>query len=340
MQNALAAGLLAIYFLWFAGPWITAGFTPDDLLNAHRALGQPLWKLLLDHVSVYLPTPEYRPLGSLFYRGFYRAFGFHPLPFHVGLYVVLAANIALTYFAVRRITGVASAAWIAAVFHAWHDNWTGLHLSIGFCFDVLCYFFYASALIAFGAGRYWLFLAMFLLSLNSKEMAVSLPVVCLVWKGWECRRAATAAIGAGAIAAAFVGGRLMVGEGLAGMAAYTPRIDVPTFVARVTGFLDQAAYGPRLLPWSVAVLAAAMLWGLVYRRQAALVSIVLLVVGVLPVAFIPQRSLESVYVPSLGAAILLALPLARVFRGPLIATAMAALLAWQFHHNWRGRFRE
>ena len=66
MQNAAAASLVALYFIWFAGRWISAGFTPDDLMNCHRALGQPLSKLLLDLVTVYLPTPEYRPMGNPF----------------------------------------------------------------------------------------------------------------------------------------------------------------------------------------------------------------------------------------------------------------------------------
>src|SRR5262249_14721666 len=135
MQKAAAAGLVAIYFIWFAGRWITAGFTPDDLMNGDRALEQPLWKVLLDHVTVFLPTPEYRPLGSLFYRALYRSFGFHPLPFHVALYGLLVGSLILTYFAARQITGSESAAWIATVFHAWHGNWTYLHLSVGFCFD-------------------------------------------------------------------------------------------------------------------------------------------------------------------------------------------------------------
>src|SRR3982751_6221167 len=109
MRNAVAAGLIAVYFVWFAGRWISTGFTPDDLMNLHRSLEQPLWKLLLDHVTVFLPTPEYRPVGNLLYRVIYRAFGFNPLPFHVALYALLAANIYLTYLAVRRLTGVAAA---------------------------------------------------------------------------------------------------------------------------------------------------------------------------------------------------------------------------------------
>jgi hypothetical protein len=188
MQNAAAAGLVALYFAWFAGRWISAGFTPDDLMNLHRSLEQPLWRLLLDHLTVFLPTPEYRPVGSLFYRMIYQAFGFTPLPFHVALYAFLAANIYLTYLVVRRLTGLAAAGLVAAVLHAWHGNWTGLHFSVAYCFDVLCYFFYASALVAFGAGRLWWFFGLFLLCLNAKEVAVSLPLVCLVWKCRDCRR--------------------------------------------------------------------------------------------------------------------------------------------------------
>src|SRR5262249_6111924 len=152
------------------------------------------WKLLLDHLTIFLPTPEFRPLGDLFYRVTYRLFGFNPLPFHVAIYAVLIANIYLTYLVVRRITGIAAAGCVAAGLPALPVNWTYLHLSVGYCFDVFCYSFFAAALVAFSAGRLWLFLGLFLLSLNAKEMSVSLPVVCLAWKGSECRRSATAAI--------------------------------------------------------------------------------------------------------------------------------------------------
>ena len=332
MRDVAAAGLVALYFIWFAGRWIGSGFTPDDLMNCHRALEQPLWKLLLDHVTVYLPTTEYRPFGSLFYRALYRSFGFQPLPFHIALYAVLAANIYLTYSVVRRLTGVTAAAWAAAVFHAWHGNWTGLHLSVGFCFDVLCYFFYAAALIAFDAGRRWLFLGLFILGLNSKEMAVSLPLVCLVWKGGQCARSATAALTAGLIAMAFIGGRLMAPGGLGGMEPYAPRFDLATVFSRLDGFLEMAAYGRGGMVWAFLVLLGATAWSVMYHRRAAVVALVLSGAGALPVAVIPQRSLESLYVPALGVVALLALPLAALCRrSPLGSTVAAVLLAGTFH---------
>jgi hypothetical protein len=338
MQNAAAAGLVALYFVWFAGRWISAGFTPDDLMNLHRSLEQPLWKLLLDHVTVFLPTPEYRPAGDLLYRGIYRFFGFNPLPFHVALYTLLTANIYLTYLAVHRLTGVAAAGCVAAVLHAWHGNWTGLHFSVGYCFDVLCYLFYAMALVAFCAGRLWRFFGLFVLCLNAKEVAVSLPLVCLVWKGWDCRRSATAAIAAGALTATFIGGRLMAHNGLAEIDSYAPHFDLATLFERVTAYLDMAVYGQGRLPWGLAILLAATVWSLIHHQRAAVVSIVMLVAGVLPLAFIPQRDLEAVYVPSLGAVILLALPLADLCkRQPLVATAAAILLAGTFHHVRRHR---
>ena len=157
----------------------------------------------------------------------YRSFGFHPLPFHAAIYGVLIANLYLTYRVVRVITGVTSAAWIATVFHAWHGNWTALHVSAGFCFDVFCYFFYAGALVAFGLGRLWLFLALYLLGLNTKEIAVSLPLVCLAWKGSDCRRSATAAIAAGLLTAIFISGHLMAPDRLPVKDPRTVARDIP-----------------------------------------------------------------------------------------------------------------
>ena len=340
MQRAAAAGLVLAYFLWFSGRWVTSGFTPDDLMNCHRALEQPLAKLLLDHFTIYSPTPEYRPLGSLFYRALYAGFGFHPLPFQLGIYSLLILNLYLTYLAVRRLTGNEAAAWTATVLHAWHGNWTALHVGAGFCYDVLCYTLFAGAFAAFGAGRWWLYVSLFLLSLNAKEVAVSLPLVCLAWRGGQDRRAATAAVFTGVLTAMFVGGRLMSTGGLGSMDAYVPRIDWTTFVSHTKAFLSMAVYGEGRLAWGVAILSASAVWSLIHHRRAALIAVLIMVAGVLPVAFIPQRGLEAVYVPSLGAMILLALPLAALCRQPLPAVLAAVLLAGTFHHLRRDRNTE
>lgn len=342
MQNAASVALIAAYVAWFVWPWTGAGFSPDDLMNCHRALTQTWWKLLADHATVFQPTPEYRPLGSFFYRTLYTAFGFNPVPFHAALYALLAINSLLTFAAVRRLTGNAAAAWIATVLHAWHGNWAGLHMNTGFCFDVLCYTFFTAALVAFLSDRRWLFLAFFLLSLNAKEMAVSLPLICLVWDRARDPKRTSAALAALLLTVLFIVGRVLAPEGLTAISAYRPRYDAATLLARSHGYLAAAAYHiPSATLALEVLLAAATGWTAWRHPRVGAPSAAILFVGILPVAFIEQRGFEAMYVPALGAAILLAMPVAAVLSrarwltGPVPATLTAILLAGSFHYIHR-----
>lgn len=340
MGTAAAAMLIAAYAAWFIWPWTGAGFMPDDLMNCHRALAQPWWKLLADHVTIFQPSPEYRPLGSLFYRAIYSLAGFDPQPFHAALYAILALNSVLTYAAVRRFTGSPPAAWIATVLHAWHGNWAGLHMNTGFCFDVLCYTFFTAALIAFFSNRPWLFLALFLLSLNAKEMAVSMPVACFAWclahKDVE-RRQVSAAVAAVLLTVLFIAGRVLAPGGLASISEYRPHYSFTVWLSRSSEYLQAAAYhSPSAAHVLGLALAAATVWTLWRHREAGLVGCAILFAGMLPVSFIGQRGFDAAYVPALGAVVLLALPMAGLLSrlsldGSIPATLAAILFAGSFH---------
>src|SRR5262245_46199822 len=80
-------------------------FAQDDVTFLSRAAG-------------IIPTPWTlaRPLSEgVTWHLLYRAFGLHPLPYHVFLLALHLANTAMVYAIGRRLIGGAGAAWAAAM---------------------------------------------------------------------------------------------------------------------------------------------------------------------------------------------------------------------------------
>ena len=139
------SALVALGFLLaFSAPGVWADFTPDDLMNIHGAWNEPLSHWATAAVKYW--SPAYRPAGSLFLGGFYRMFGFNPLPFRLALGLLLLLNAVLVWRLARALGAPEEASWLAAALSGVHLNFQSLYYNGGFCYDILCFtFFYASA---------------------------------------------------------------------------------------------------------------------------------------------------------------------------------------------------
>src|SRR5690242_6905339 len=110
-----AAVLVAIIGTWFlanAWPGLLIGFHPDDMMNLHFVFRMPVKTVVVDTLVPF--THDYRPTGQAVYRTIYALAGFHPLPFRVVSYCILAANIVLMYVFARRLTGSSEMAFLSA----------------------------------------------------------------------------------------------------------------------------------------------------------------------------------------------------------------------------------
>ncbi len=182
----VAAGIGA-YMLLFAGGGLRADFTNDDLMNMYGGWRQPLWRHLRDIVLFFDVSPTYRPVGSLFYSLMFDCFGFTAFPFRVACYSLLLANLWLAYALVRRLANSREIALLTVLLHAYHGWFWPLYVNTGTCYDLLCFFFYAGAFLYYLRAReghsplrWWqiaIWSCLYILCLNSKEMAVSLPLV-------------------------------------------------------------------------------------------------------------------------------------------------------------------
>ena len=91
------------WLLLFAHNGIWAQFSNDDLMNLHDHLRRGPVRLVLDNLRYW--STAYRPLGGLFYVALYRIFGFHPLPFRIACFGLLALNLGLLGRFTFRLSG-------------------------------------------------------------------------------------------------------------------------------------------------------------------------------------------------------------------------------------------
>src|SRR5665213_3078789 len=190
----LAAGLtILIYFMLLAGGGLRANFSGDDLTNIAFLHGYgrvSLGAMLAQALSVF--SPEYRPVGGLYYRTLFALFGLHPAPFRIAFFILLVVNMILAGVWYRRLS--ASSLTIAAsiLLFSFQPALAELYYNDGTVYDVLCVLFVLLLL-----GRYsrlrqshrlvagndlLLILALYGAALGSKEMAISLPAVLLLYE--------------------------------------------------------------------------------------------------------------------------------------------------------------
>lgn len=185
--------------------------------------------------------------------------GFNPVPFVVLTLLVLAANIWLTYSVVRRLTDSREVGALAALLIAYHRSFASLYFDLGYTYDVLCYFFYFSALVFYirirslGRPLNWLQLiacsALYICALSAKEMAITLPVVLLIYEWFYLRPPlhklwrwpvtdGRRVLVIGLLTLAFVIGH-SVGNGLLANVAYQPVFTWTSLMATSRNFLHE-----------------------------------------------------------------------------------------------------
>ncbi len=323
---ALLAGLfIAGYFVYEARSSLRAEFTHDDLMNCWRAVFDPLATHVRDCIVFFRFSDSYRPFPTLVYRVAFHFSGFNLFPLRVLLLVVMGLNLLLTYSFARRLAASREVGILAALLGAYHLNLVVYYLNTGFLYDIFCFFFYFSALVFYlrirQAGRRlcWYELAAFctlyLLALDSKELAVSLPVVIAAWEllfsppacrpasllRWQYKELLPVWITA-IMTAAFIRGRVLAKGGLSEIGPYTVNLSPSVYLKNTGHFLNELFYADRFFnaPKTLAFLLLLLAVAALARSRKLGVCWVFYVVGVLPVAFISERGLPHVWLPTAG----------------------------------------
>src|ERR1035437_9039338 len=182
--------LTLTYFLYFNWNGLWVHFWADDMENMLRCWRPGPVRLLLD---LLLPWHgAYRPMAGFFYLPLLKGFGLNPLPFHAVMLAILLGNLYLLYRFARRIGCGELQAGLATLLVAYHAGLSMLYYNTAFVYDVLCFSFYMGAFLCYArvraqgrllpGGETALVMGLYLCALNSKEMALTLPIVLLAYE--------------------------------------------------------------------------------------------------------------------------------------------------------------
>lgn len=183
-QPIVMALLVFVVFICFANSFANE-FVFDDiyLVTVNKTIRSLNLSLLLS---------SYRPLRDISYAIDFAVWGETPFGFHLTNILIHAANVLLVFSLIRRVTEDLVSATVAALIFAVHPIQTDAVTYISGRRDVLFTLFYLASFhcyLAYYRSRWTMksvayfisFVLLWALSLLTKEMAVSLPILIFVW---------------------------------------------------------------------------------------------------------------------------------------------------------------
>jgi hypothetical protein len=324
--------VVVAYFFHFALPALGGGFAGHDMLNMYYYWVPGMLKSLRANVCFW--TSPYRPGGALYYLPLYHLFGLNPQPYRIVQISILAASIPLVYYLARLLGSSQSVAFLGVFAFSYHAQLADLVFTGPYIYDVLCGFFYFSALtfyVRIREKRLLLrpmqcmgFLALYICALNAKEMAVTLPVIVLIyeilevhrvgeWKEFAGRnwRSALPSLIAGVLTAVYIYGKTHGANSMTKANLYRPEYSWHKFTASNRYFINEIFY--QLIPNHIAPgVVLFIAWGLVFayaflqRDRLLQVMAFWVVITPLPIDFISRRGDACLYIPLFGWAMILA----------------------------------
>jgi hypothetical protein len=348
---AVAAVLIVCWFFLLAGVGLGAWFTEDDLMNMYQAAHTPAAKLAANLFMIRGGLD--RPLGTLVVKAQWQSFGFNPLGYHIVCFLLLLANLALGAALMWRLSSSFAATLAGTLLFSFHAYLTDLYLNCGAIYDLLCFLFYFSAVLWYatirtrGLSPSWRESAgiclLAFLAMNSKEMAITLPVMLAVTEvlyGDRRHWRTTGLTGGLAVLAVL---RVHFSAVMGVNAAYTTGVSRDAWVEGWRHYSSLLVYRPN--DWSQAqallLIAACILTAVLIGRREARWSCILLLVSPIPVLFIAPRNFYAFYIPYFGFCLLCGSVVGRLATASRksdrwVAFVTAALLAawlWPLHRR-------
>ena len=183
--------IIAIFAAALYLPALGIGFLSDDwhLLWIAKNSTQPWYAYFWTNYAGGIGGYAYRPIQTLFFIFADFLFGANPIGFHILQILIHAANAVLLYFLARKLFGAALPALVAAIFFAIFPNHPEAVIWNSAIGDPAAAFFSLLTWLCWlragesGKLRFYL-LAYFSasLALLSKDMAVSLPFIIVLWE--------------------------------------------------------------------------------------------------------------------------------------------------------------
>jgi hypothetical protein len=313
----LALALATLFLALYVGPGLDAGLTDDDAMNLYFARQQNWGSLLWANAAYW--SPAYRPLGAVVYRGVYAIWGFQPEPFRVLCHILIAVNVVLAFWAAWMLSDSAFTGALTGLLLSYNAGFSDLYRSTGTLYDLLCFAFLAAATGLYAQARREdraptpAVLLLWVLALNSKEIAVVLPAVLITYEVlWKRTRPPLLVWAAAGMAVPYVLGKLSSKSVLSTVDGYRVTLDIPACLentGRYVGALLDPYSAPVHFAWLV--VPAALAW--ILKSRTAAFGLLFMLAGAAPVACIPPRSGFAFYVPAFGLALTAAALVAAVW---------------------------
>jgi hypothetical protein len=342
--DAISVALLIAYFLHFSLPALRVSFREDEMMNMGICWRAGTLKSFLANIVFWkvfcipggalydLPLYLYRPGGALYYLPLYHFFELNPFPYRVVQISILAASIPLAYYLSRRLASSRSIAFLAVLALCYHPRLGSLVFVGAFIYDVLCGFFYFAALAYYIHIREKKaslrplqllgFLVLYVCALNCKEMAVTLPVIVLVyellkspsWPDWKAflrwiRSYAAPSLIAGLLTVFYIYGKTHGSGSLASLDPYRPKYSWHNFTASNAKFVGELLFaGDTITPATLLLLwAFVFIYAFIRRDRMLQLMAFWIVIVPLPLAFIvPMRGDAPLYLLLFGWAMIFA----------------------------------
>jgi hypothetical protein len=225
------------------------------------------------------------------------------------------------------LAGSREAGLLTALIGCYHGRFEDLYYNTGTVYDLLCFTFYVAAFLVYVRGREsgrrlrWgeviLVAGLYVCALNSKEMAVTLPLAILTyewiyhwpestrpgllrWITGNARMAWLLAV----LTVPYLYGKLSQSSVFSVIPEYKVHLSLERYLGTYGRYLDWMFY--QQAPWFTAsrvlLLAAAMLLAaMLSRRKALWFGFLFVWLSVLPVIFVtPRGTIFVLYIPFLG----------------------------------------
>ncbi len=324
IPTVAAGAFILAWICYFTGRAIYGHFASDEMMNIYYYWSRSTLKLLKG--LVVFPSTYYRPMGGVYYSVLFHWFQLNPLPYHIVISSLMALNAWLVWRIARVLSGSALVAGLAALVYCYHADMALAYFAGSLIYDVLCATFWLAALSVYVSGRKggrqltWkritAFLILYICALDAKEMAVTLPVVILVYElafhwpgafsapGWRewVRKTGPVVLIAALMAALYIYGKMTGPDSLSTIGPYKGTYSLHRYVESTRRFTETILYLPDFFtPWRLGILAFCMLYGAIRtRRKDLLVAFAVIVVGPLPITFIPGRGGANLLIPFMG----------------------------------------
>ncbi len=294
-------------------------FAPDDMQNAYTYWSAGWWRVIT--ANLLFATSFYRPAGGLFYLPMLKLFGFNPLPFRIVLLVPLCLNVLLLYWLALRLSKSRETAGFAALLGCFHAAAAGVYFSNAMIYEILCFTFLTGALLYYvrirQSGRTLtikhtvILAALFVGALDSKEMAVVLPAVLviyeLLYRPWlgPSRAELTPLLLTSLMSGLYLAGKLFGANTLTHIETYRPAYTVDRFVLTSGTYLADLLF----IGAPLGGLAIAGFWvglfvvGAILRRGLMLFGAAFAFLSFLPLNFVSPRQGFVLYIPMIGFAL-------------------------------------